>query len=130
MSWFMFTTFDIMGDLCFAESFNALASGQYHPWMTIILNAAKNGSYTRMERAYPTFAWISYLYKRLKYPTADLNGARKVHIKYSIDKTRARVNMETDRLDVMTPVSSSLALQTLPTNALPSRSLKRTTKRG
>lgn len=105
MSWFMFTTFDIMGDLCFAESFEALATGKYHPWMTLILNAAKNGSYVRMERAYPLFAWISKLVKRIRNPTADLNSARKRHIQYSLDKTEARVQMETERLDIMTPVS-------------------------
>ena len=112
MSWFMFTTFDIMGDLCFAESFNALASGQYHPWMTLILNAAKNGSYVRMERAYPLFAWISQSIKRIKYPTADLNSARKRHMKYSIDKTEARIQMETERLDIMTPVSLDHYIET------------------
>ncbi|MCJ1326612.1 hypothetical protein MMC10_003277 [Thelotrema lepadinum] len=93
-----------MGDLCFAESFNALTSGSYHPWMTLILNAAKNGSYVRMERAYPLVAWFSNLYKRLKHPAADLSSARKTHMRYAVDKTEARMRMETDRLDIMTPI--------------------------
>lgn len=32
VSWFNFTTFDLMGDLAFSESFHCLAGSKYHPW--------------------------------------------------------------------------------------------------
>ncbi|MCJ1355500.1 MAG: hypothetical protein MMC33_005492 [Icmadophila ericetorum] len=104
MSWYMFTTFDIMADLCFAESFNALATGEYHPWMRKILNGAKNGSYVRMERAYPMLAGLSQLAKQIRHPTAKLNTARAEHMRNAIEKTEARVRMNTDRKDIMTPI--------------------------
>ena len=31
-SWFNFTTFDLMGDLAFSESFHCLRSGEYNSW--------------------------------------------------------------------------------------------------
>lgn len=30
--WFNFTTFDLMGDLAFSESFRCLEKGEYNPW--------------------------------------------------------------------------------------------------
>lgn len=32
MSWFNFTTFDLMGDLAFSDSFGCLATGEYNSW--------------------------------------------------------------------------------------------------
>jgi hypothetical protein len=32
VSWFNFTTFDLMGDLAFSESFHCLAESKYNPW--------------------------------------------------------------------------------------------------
>lgn len=34
---FQFTTFDIAGDLEFGDSFGCLESGQYHPWISVML---------------------------------------------------------------------------------------------
>ena len=31
--WYNFTTFDLIGDLCFGESFHALENGEYHYWV-------------------------------------------------------------------------------------------------
>jgi len=107
MSWYMFTTFDIMGDLCFAESFNALSNGKYHPWMINILNGAKNGSYVRMERAYPMIAGISRLAKQIFSPSSKLNTSRAEHMRYSLEKTEARIDNDTDRKDIMTRVRTS-----------------------
>ena len=36
VQWYNFTTFDILGDLCFDESFGALENGQYHSWVANI----------------------------------------------------------------------------------------------
>jgi hypothetical protein len=32
VAWLNFTTFDLMGDLAFSESFHCLAESKYHPW--------------------------------------------------------------------------------------------------
>ena len=33
--WYNFTTFDVLGDLCFAESFHCLEKGDNHPWVSL-----------------------------------------------------------------------------------------------
>jgi hypothetical protein len=40
-SWYNFTTFDIIGDLTFGESFGGLKDGVYHGWITIIFSYVK-----------------------------------------------------------------------------------------
>ena len=37
-NWNMFLMFDIICDLCFAESFNSLENAAYHPWYVYLLN--------------------------------------------------------------------------------------------
>ncbi|KAB8238163.1 cytochrome P450 [Aspergillus alliaceus] len=39
--WFNFTTFDIIGDLMFAEPFDCLKSNQLHPWIHLIFSSLK-----------------------------------------------------------------------------------------
>ncbi|CAI6332717.1 unnamed protein product [Periconia digitata] len=38
VAWFNYTTFDIIGDLCWGESFNCLASGQGHAFISVLLH--------------------------------------------------------------------------------------------
>lgn len=40
-SWINFVTFDITGDLFFAESFNCLQDSRLHPWLELIFNTLK-----------------------------------------------------------------------------------------
>ncbi|KAJ5627622.1 sterigmatocystin biosynthesis P450 monooxygenase stcL [Penicillium lividum] len=39
--WMNFTTFDIMGDLMFAEAFDCLNDGKLHPWISLIFTSVK-----------------------------------------------------------------------------------------
>lgn len=105
LSWYMFTTFDIMSDLCFAEPMNALANSAYQPWIVTILNAAKKGSYVRLERAYPLLAGVSHLHKKFFSGPSKLNEPRAKHMRYSIQKTESRMGSDMERNDIMTPVS-------------------------
>lgn len=41
--WYNFTTFDIIGDLAFGQSFGCLDSGGYHPWVAMIFSSVKSG---------------------------------------------------------------------------------------
>lgn len=41
--WYMYTTFDTIGDLQFGESFHALEASAEHPWVAAILNSLKSG---------------------------------------------------------------------------------------
>jgi len=35
--WYNFTTFDVLGDLCFGDSFHCLEKGDNHPWVSALL---------------------------------------------------------------------------------------------
>ncbi|KZL85141.1 cytochrome p450 [Colletotrichum incanum] len=41
MSWYNYTTFDIIGDLAFGESFGCLDKSDYHPWVKVIFENIK-----------------------------------------------------------------------------------------
>jgi cytochrome P450 len=46
--WYNFSTFDIIGHLAFAESFDCLSSSDYHPWVTKMLSTVKIVTWTRI----------------------------------------------------------------------------------
>lgn len=39
-AWFNYTTFDIIGDLGFGESFDCLQTSRYHPWIEAVFSVA------------------------------------------------------------------------------------------
>lgn len=43
MSWYIYTTFDVIGDLAFGESFGCLDNSAYHPWVKVIFDLAAFG---------------------------------------------------------------------------------------
>ena len=40
-SWYNFTTFDVLGDLCFGESFQCLETAENHPWIASVFMGVK-----------------------------------------------------------------------------------------
>lgn len=51
--WYNFLTFDIIGDLTFADSFHCLDGGEYHPWVLGIFKALLGGGLLRVGAQYP-----------------------------------------------------------------------------
>lgn len=51
--WYNFLTFDIIGDLTFADSFHCLDGGEYHPWVLGIFKALLGGGLLRVGIQYP-----------------------------------------------------------------------------
>jgi hypothetical protein len=51
-SWLNFTTFDIVGDLGFGESFQTLERGKDHPWVAKIFESLKAATFMRPLNAY------------------------------------------------------------------------------
>ena len=43
-SWYNYTTFDIMGELIFGESFHCLENSEYHPWIAAAIGSVRNNS--------------------------------------------------------------------------------------
>ena len=44
MTWYNWTTFDIIGDLAFGDSFGCLENASYHPFVKLICESLKQGS--------------------------------------------------------------------------------------
>ena len=99
--WYNFTTFDIIGDLCFGESFHALDTGNYHPWVSNIFAGVKISRFIRVARAYPTFGAVLFFVVSL-FPSI-MEAARK-HQMYTVERTEQRLDMKTDRTDFMSYV--------------------------
>ena len=110
MSWYIFTTFDTIGDLCFSEPFNALQTGKYDPWMVSVLNGIKNGRFVRMQRRYPVLAGIVRLLKWISSGSAMVNVSREKHMQITQEKTQRRLDESTPRKDIVTPVSKDALL--------------------
>jgi cytochrome P450 len=52
-SWYNFTTFDIIGDLAFGDSFGCLENSDYHEWVKCIFEMTRLGVYFQVEDYYP-----------------------------------------------------------------------------
>ena len=54
-SWYIYTTFDVIGDLAFGEPFGCLGNSDYHPWVKLIFGTAKFGTVLQFMAHYPLF---------------------------------------------------------------------------
>ena len=52
-TWLNFTTFDITGDLMFAETFDCLQDSQLHPWIGMIFTSIKSNAMLTAIRHFP-----------------------------------------------------------------------------
>lgn len=53
VKWYNFTTFDVIGDLAFGESFGCLEQGVWHRWITAIFTMVRSGIWIRAARRFP-----------------------------------------------------------------------------
>ncbi|PVI00442.1 cytochrome P450 monooxygenase-like protein [Periconia macrospinosa] len=95
---FNFATFDILGDLCFGESFHALDKGGYNDWIATIFAGIKIIRYVKVLRAYPMIGVPAMLLLKL-FPRVE--ATRHRHRRFAEEKTQQRIDRETDRKDFM-----------------------------
>jgi hypothetical protein len=93
--WFNFTTFDMIGDLAFGESFGCLEEGILHRWITAIFSFVRCGNWIRAARRFPPP--LSQLAKMLI--PRNLIEERKYQFAFSRDKVNRRVEQDTERND-------------------------------
>lgn len=96
--YFNFATFDLIGDLSFGESFNALESEEYDSWMGNIVSGFKFGRFFRIAAFYPIVG-VPFLLAVSKIPR--FHRAWKRHEEYTAEKSGRRLDLETDRRDLM-----------------------------
>jgi cytochrome P450 len=85
VKWFNFTTFDIIGELTFGESFDCLEQNEMHPWVALIFSAMRAGEIIRFFIKYPLTRSIVMLLigKTLSKKRAD-------HLALTMEKTMRR----------------------------------------
>ena len=104
MRYLNFTTFDILGDLCFADSFGALESEEYGSWVSGVFKALKMTRMFRVIRSYPAVG-IPFFWLLKRFPA--MIKARERHQNYTVSKMDKRINTKTDRKDFMRYVGHS-----------------------
>ena len=87
----------MIGDLAFGESFDCLKSSQYHEWISIVFDNIKLSAYLRCTLYYPKI--VRPLLK--VFIPGHLTKHRADHMKMTRDKALHRLNMKTDRVDLM-----------------------------
>ncbi|KAH7323227.1 cytochrome P450 [Stachybotrys elegans] len=86
VNWLHITTFDIIGDLCFGESFHGLEGDDYHPWVLFILNAFKAEGFRRFCRDYPIMFPVLSLF-------AGREMMKKAEDQLEFGRTKAKARM-------------------------------------
>lgn len=99
VDWFNFTTFDIVGDLGFGESFDCLKDSSYHPWVAMLFKCFKALIVFAMARYYPTLENIL-----MKLMPQSLLNIQRDHYQMAVEKIHRRLNLETTRKDFVTPL--------------------------
>ncbi|KAF2449553.1 cytochrome P450 [Karstenula rhodostoma CBS 690.94] len=86
---FNWLTFDIIGDLTFGESFDAVKDGKTHPWVSVIVESAFWGSVLDLRRQVPLLNLvIPFLVDR------DLAKGYEMHNQLTKEKTEKRVQQK------------------------------------
>jgi cytochrome P450 len=98
MRYLNFTTFDILGDLCFADSFGALDSEDYGSWVSGVFNALKMTRMLRVIRSYYAIG-VPFFWLLKRFP--GIVKARQRHQDYTKQKMDKRINTATERKDFM-----------------------------
>ena len=95
-AWLNWTTFDLVGDLAFGESFGCLKAGKYHPWVALVFDNVKAVS---IMSAIKQFPWIDAVIQYL------LSGfiARAIHRHHALTKEKVdrRLERKSERGDFM-----------------------------
>ena len=96
VQWYNWTTFDIFSDLCFGESFHCVEKGVYHPWVSILFDGVKLGAIIMSTNRYPLLKSIT-----TKFAPKSLIAKRESHNQFTDHKVTKRIEMKTDRADIM-----------------------------
>ncbi|KAK0621459.1 cytochrome P450, partial [Bombardia bombarda] len=90
-AWLTHCTFDIIGELCFAEPFGCLDSGKATDWSESVVNIANAGTYEQaMRRVAGVNTWLQRTMAKWLMPT-KYSIWRQLHFTQSREKTLRRI---------------------------------------
>ena len=107
--WFNFTTFDIIGDLAYGESFECLENSRFHEWIKRVFDSVKGATWVASTRFYPSVEYVL-----LKLVSPYLRRMQVAHFGYIAQKVYRRLNWETQRPDFMSHVIQGGVEKALP----------------
>lgn len=99
VQWLNFTTFDIVGDLSFGESFNCLRDSKYHPWVALIFNHFRASALVAAVRFYPLLNALL-----IKCLPKSVIKIQRDHYQLVVDKVQRRLKFDVERPDFMSHV--------------------------
>lgn len=89
VKWFNFMTFDVIGDLMFADSFHSLDGGNYYPWVLSMFEGVRGTAIKRALLQYPILApFISGFGSSARYIAKDTENKRLVSEKAMLRKAQ------------------------------------------
>lgn len=94
VSWYNFTTFDIIGDMAFGESFGCLQNSTYHKWVSFVFSNIRYGSYRNVARRFPGSKFLLRLIVPAHLPKED-----QWHRQLTTEKVKGRLAKSNDRMD-------------------------------
>ncbi|TVY53299.1 putative sterigmatocystin biosynthesis P450 monooxygenase [Lachnellula cervina] len=94
--WINWTTFDLIGDLAFGETFDCLKTGGYHPWVALICSSIKTVSILGSIKQWP---WIEAVWQFL-IGGIMIRAMRQFH-KLVIEKVDRRLSRTKGRNDFL-----------------------------
>lgn len=96
VSWYNFTTFDIIGDLAYGKPFGSLENSVYHPFIPLLLESAKMGTVMLSLSFYPLLKKIF-----LAMVPKSVVKAFQDHRDVSVAKLRERMQAGNERDDLI-----------------------------
>jgi cytochrome P450 len=94
VKWYNFTTFDLIGELSFGESFHCLENSAYHPWVDMMFGGIKINSYFNAMKKFPGAEKLL-----APFVPKKLLDAKKVHMEYVVQKVATRLAMKNEKPD-------------------------------
>lgn len=95
VSWYNWTTFDIIGDLAFGEPFGCLEKAEYDPWVDAVGKSVRFGCIMFALRLLGLEDWVCPLVRKLS------GKAKRFHRKRTMDKLQRRVKLTKERPDFL-----------------------------
>ncbi|KFY45029.1 hypothetical protein V495_03143 [Pseudogymnoascus sp. VKM F-4514 (FW-929)] len=98
VAWYNWTTFDLIGDLAFGESFDCLENCTYHPWISMLFASIKAGAYISSLNRYGIKWMMEVLVPR------GLLNKRRAQMELTRQKVKKRLEQGTTRPDFMSHI--------------------------
>ncbi|KAK3939376.1 Isotrichodermin C-15 hydroxylase [Diplogelasinospora grovesii] len=95
-AWYNYTTFDVIGDLAFGESFGCLDNSDYHPWVRAIFQLARAGTIFQTATHWPILLKLL-----LALAPKRAMEERQHHIELTKAKLRKRMESGKERPDLV-----------------------------